>query len=98
RGGARAARTVLALARAQDAMSLWHLLQRVDPTLRATVYDRLAALLPPPPEVTRARAIALDSRALDAYWTKIHRIHFRAMILKGLKNIDPRTGTTLRHE
>ena len=97
-GGARAARTILALARAQDAMSLWHLLQRVDPTLRAMVYDRLAALVPPPPGVTRSRAIALDSRALEGYWTKIHGIHFRRMILRGVREIDPRTGTTRRHE
>jgi hypothetical protein len=95
-GGARATRTALAIARAQDALSLWHLLQRVDPTLRALVYDRLAALVPPPPGVTRAGAIALESRDLEGYWTKIHRIHFRRMILKGVKNIDPRTGTTVR--
>jgi len=96
KGGARAARNVLALARAQDALSLWHLLQRVDPTLRATVYDRLAALLPPPPGVTRARAIALDSRALEGYWTKIHRIHFRRMTLRGVLDVDPRTGLRAR--
>lgn len=96
KGGARAARTVLAVARAQDAMSLWHLLQRVDPTLRATVYDRLAALVPPPPGVTRSRAIALDSRALEGYWTKIYRIHFRRMVLRGVREIDPRTGTRRR--
>jgi hypothetical protein len=95
-GGARATRTALAIARAQDALSLWHLLQRVDPTLRGLVYDRLAALVPPPTGVTRASAIALESRALEAYWTKIHRIHFRRMILKGVKDIDPRTGTTVR--
>jgi len=84
------------VARPQDALSLWHLLQRVDPTLRALVYDRLASLVPPPPGVTRAAALALDSRALEGYWTKIHRIHFRRMILKGVKDIDPRTGTTVR--
>ncbi len=97
-GGARAARNVLAVARAQDAMSLWHLLQRVDASLRPMVYDRLAALLPPPPGVTRARAVALDARALDAYWIKIHRIHFRRIILKGIRDVDPRTGTTRQHE
>jgi hypothetical protein len=95
-GGARATRTALAIARAQDALSLWHLLQRVDPALRGLVYDRLAALVPPPPGVTRAGAIALESRDLEGYWTKIHRIHFRRMILKGVKDIDPRTGTTVR--
>lgn len=95
-GGARATRTALAVARPQDALSLWHLLQRVDPALRGLVYDRLAALVPPPPGVRRSAAIALESRALEGYWTKIHRIHFRRMILKGVKDIDPRTGTTLR--
>lgn len=95
-GGARATRNALALARAQDALSLWHLLQRVDPSLRGIVYDRLAALVPPPPGVTRSAAIALESRALEAYWTKIHRIQFLRMILKGVREIDPRTGTTRR--
>lgn len=95
-GGARATRTALAIARAQDALSLWHLLQRVDPALRGLVYDRLAALVPPPPGVRRAAAIALDSGALESYWTRIHRIHFRRMILKGVRDIDPRTGTTVR--
>jgi hypothetical protein len=96
KGGARATRGVLALARPQDALSLWHLLQRVDPTLRGMVYDRLAALVPPPSGVTRAAAVALDAAALDAYWNKIHRIHFRRMILRGVKEIDPRTGTSVR--
>jgi hypothetical protein len=89
---ARAVRTVLALARPQDAISLWHVLQRVDPSLRGVVYDRLAALVPPPPGVTRRGALALESRALEGYWTKIQRIHFRIMVLRGVREIDPRTG------
>lgn len=96
KGGARATRNALAVARPHDALSLWHLLQRVDPALRGLVYDRLAALVPPPPGVRRAAAIALDARALEGYWTKIHRIHFRRMILKGVREIDPRTGTAPR--
>jgi hypothetical protein len=95
-GGARATRTAVALARAQDALSLWHLLQRVDRPLRGLVYDRLAALVPPPAGVTRAAALALEPRALEGYWTTIHRIHFRRMILKGVREINPRTGTTVR--
>jgi hypothetical protein len=98
-GGARAARTVLALARPADAVSLWHLLQRVDAPLRGAVYDRLAALVPPPARMSRAAAIALDLDALDQYWSAIHRILFRRMILKGVRVIDPRTGladTTVR--
>lgn len=89
---ARAIRNVLALARAQDALSLWHLLQRVELPLRGVVYDRLAALVPPPPGVTRRAAIALESPALESYWTKIQRIHFRIMVLRGVRDIDPRTG------
>ncbi len=92
RGGARATRNILALARPQDALSLWHLLQRVDPSLRGVVYDRLAALVSPPPGVTRRAAVALESRALEGYWTKIQRIHFRIMVLRGVREIDPRTG------
>jgi hypothetical protein len=89
---ARAVRTVVALARPHDALSLWHVLQRVDPSLRGVVYDRLAALVPPPPGVTRRATIALESRALEGYWTKIQRIHFRIMVLQGVREIDPRTG------
>lgn len=92
-GGARAMRTVLTLARAQDALSLWHLLQRVDPALRGAVYDRLAALVPPPPGVKRAAAVRLESRALEGYWTAIHSIHARRIRLLGVRDIDPRTGT-----
>ena len=95
-GGARAARTVLALAQPQDAISLWHLMQRVDPSLRGDVYERLAALLPPPAGVTRAAALVLDEPALASYWQKIHRILFRRMILRGVRKIDPITGMTVR--
>jgi hypothetical protein len=95
-GRARATRNILAVARPQDALSLWHLLQRVDSSLRGVVYDRLAALVPPPPGVTRKAAIALDSVALEGYWAKIKRIHFRIMVLRGVRRIDPRTGTTAR--
>ncbi len=92
KGRARAMRNILALARPQDALSLWHLLQRVAPPLRGVVYDRLAALVPPPPGVTRRGALALHSRDLEGYWTKIHSIHFRRMILRGVREINPRTG------
>ena len=92
KGRARAMRTTLALARPQDALSLWHLLQRVAPPLRGVVYDRLAALVPPPPGVTRGGAIALHPRDLEGYWTKIHSIHFRRMVLRGVREINPRTG------
>ena len=57
-------------AHVRDALSLWHLLTRVDPQSRSLVYDRLAELLPPPAEVTRDGIAALDPKMLDA-WRKI---------------------------
>ncbi len=89
-------RAALAAARAEDAISLWHLLQRVAAPQRGAVYDGLAALVPPPAGVSRAAALALDPAALDAYWSAIHRILFRRMILRGVRDIDPRTGQTRR--
>jgi hypothetical protein len=89
-------RGILKVARPDDAISLWHLLQRVGPPQRGAVYDRLAALVPPPAGVTRSAALALDGPALDAYWTRIHRILFRRVILRGVREIDPRTGTAPR--
>ena len=85
-------RAVLAAARPDDAISLWHLLRRVDASQRGAVYDRLAALVPPPPDVTRAGALALEMPSLEAYWSHIQRILFRKMILQGVRDIDPRTG------
>ncbi len=69
--GAGALDAVLAAARRADGISLWHLLSRVDPGLRARVYDRLARLAPPPPEVTREGILRLDQGMLDTYWNYI---------------------------
>jgi hypothetical protein len=95
-GGTAAARQALAAARPEDALSVWHLLSRVTPDFRATVYDRLNALVPPPPGVARDAAVRLDSLTLDRYWQKIRRIAWRREILKGVREIDPRTGISPR--
>jgi hypothetical protein len=92
RGGTRAARAALAAARSEDALSIWHLLGRVDLALRGEVYDRLAALVPPPAGVTRERAVALQAETLERYWDKIRRIHFRRVVLRGIRDLDARTG------
>ena len=90
--GANAVRRALAAARAEDALSLWHLLPRVAPPQRGAVYDRLAALVPPPAGVTKDGALALDPATLDRYWTLIKRIHFRIETLRGVRDVDARTG------
>jgi hypothetical protein len=89
-------RGILGAARPDDAISLWHLLQRVDASQRAVVYDRLAKLVPPPAGVSREAALVLDAASLEAYWMHIHRILFRRVMLRGVREIDPRTGTAPR--
>jgi ferric-dicitrate binding protein FerR (iron transport regulator) len=54
----------------RDALTLWHLIPRVDTQARGMIYDRLAQLLPPPPEVTRDGIVALNPKMLDA-WRKV---------------------------
>jgi hypothetical protein len=59
---------VLSTARRRDAISLWHLLTRGSPEERTRVYDRLAALAPPPADVTREAILAGNRAALDRWW------------------------------
>jgi hypothetical protein len=66
----------------------------VDGPLRAEVYARLSGLVPPPAGVTREAVLALDSAAMDGYWNVIRRIAWRREILRGVREIDPRTGLT----
>ena len=68
--GARpeAVRSALASTRREDALSLWHLLTRLEGTERAAVYDHLAQLVAPPEGVTREGVLAGDPRMLDRWW------------------------------
>ena len=60
----RALEVILNEARIRDTLTLWHLLSRVDPSDRERVYDRIAALAPPPVRVSRDQILALDADAL----------------------------------
>jgi hypothetical protein len=62
---------VLAGARERDALTLWHLLARTAGEQRGKVFDRLAELLPPPPQVTREGVLGGDHAMLDAWWDKL---------------------------
>jgi len=70
-GGPAAVREALAAARPADAVSVMNLLERTDGAMRAAVHDRLAALVPPPPGVTREAILALDRRAINRWWDEI---------------------------
>ena len=59
--------TILQESRARDTLSLWHLLFRVDENDRARVFDRMAALTPLPPGVSREQALKLDPEILK-HW------------------------------
>ena len=59
--------TMLDQARPRDTLTLWHLLTRVEDEDRARVYDKMAALFPPPAGVTREGVLALNQPMLDAW-------------------------------
>jgi FecR protein len=63
--------TILSEARAQDALSLWHLLSRTTGPERAQVCSRFAALVPPPAGVTRSGILNLDQSMLDLWWNSL---------------------------
>jgi hypothetical protein len=62
---------VLRDARREDALTLWHLVDRVDPTLVPLVVDRLHALVPMPDGVTREGILAGNRDMRDAWWTAL---------------------------
>ena len=66
-----AVETAVAVARPRDALSLWHLLQRVKGNDAGLVFARLAALAPPPPTVTRDLVLSKDRESLEAWWNTL---------------------------
>jgi hypothetical protein len=62
---------IVSSARRRDALTLWHLLDRGTPAERERVFDRLAALAPPPPGVTRAAVLAGERYALNEWWNAL---------------------------
>jgi hypothetical protein len=63
--------TILADARRDDALTLWHLLSRVSDADRPRVYDRLVALAPAPAGVAREGILSLDRQMLDSWWNSL---------------------------
>jgi hypothetical protein len=67
----QALETVIGAAREKDALTLWHLLARGTPEERGRVYDRMAALVPPPPGVSREAIVRGDRAQRDEWWNKL---------------------------
>jgi hypothetical protein len=59
---------ILAQAEASDAISLWHLLPRVQGAARRQVAERMATLIAVPSDVALDRVLALEPAALAAWW------------------------------
>ena len=68
---AKAVDRILQLTRPEDALTLWHLLSRVNDREQGRVFDALARLVPPPGVVTRAGIRAHDRTMLDAWWDEL---------------------------
>jgi hypothetical protein len=62
---------VLAQSRSRDALTLWHLLSRVDEGQRRLVYARLSQFVPAPAGVTREGILRLDQPMLDLWWNAL---------------------------
>ena len=59
---------VLAAATPHDGLTLWHLLTRVPAGDRARVFDRFAALVEVPSDVSREGVLRLDAHMIDRCW------------------------------
>jgi hypothetical protein len=55
----------------RSTITLWHLLQRTNGQERERVFERLAALSPPPPSVTKKRVMRGESAALQRWRTEL---------------------------
>ena len=58
-------------ARARDAITLWHLLQRVPTNQRGPVFDRLAELIQLPASVNRQGIVSGNAQMIDALWDSL---------------------------
>jgi FecR protein len=68
---ANALRLVLARADAGHAVTLWHLIKRVDAADRVAIVDALADQVAMPSGVTREAVLNLDDSALDQWWNAL---------------------------
>jgi hypothetical protein len=65
---------VLREARPRDTLTLWYLIPRLDGALRNAVFERMAALVPPPTGVTQSGVLALDATMMDAWKDELEKV------------------------
>jgi hypothetical protein len=71
RGDGGALKGVLAAARPEDGLTLWHLLTRVAERDRGAVFDRFRELVKVPATVTREGVTRRDGKMIDACWNAL---------------------------
>lgn len=64
-GGSHAVDQIVKMAKARDALTLWHLLSRTSLGDREKVFDKLSKLIPPPQGTTKAGILNLNKQMLD---------------------------------
>jgi len=89
---ARSTSLALALSKAnrQDAFTLLNMLGRSLPRERLVIYDRLTALIPAPPTVSRSAVLAGETNAAEPWWSVIeHELGLGPIKKKGPLRVDP---------
>lgn len=76
KGGAASLATIISESRAEDTLTLWHLLPRVGKQDREKLYDVLAAFVTPPDGVTREGVMKLDKDMLEAWRIEMERFWY----------------------
>jgi hypothetical protein len=75
-GGEASLATVITESRAEDTLTLWHLLPRVNKQERERLFDVMAAFVAPPEGVTREGVLRLDKKMLEAWRIEMENIWF----------------------
>ncbi len=66
---------VLSVAQKSDAVSLWHLLARVEAKYKATIFSQLASYVSPPSGLTLNSSLSLNSTQMMSWFKKITSNH-----------------------
>lgn len=76
RGGTASLATIISESRAEDTLTLWHLLPRVNKDDRDRLFDVMASFVAPPEGVTREGVLRLDKKMLDAWRIEMETFWF----------------------
>ncbi len=85
-----ALRVVLAQARRRDVITLLSLVRRLPPDSRSAVFDRAAALIPPPSDLTRDDVVrGTNQHGMDDWWRELGLGEAKSWILNWRDAIAP---------